>query len=531
MKTNLTLTSICLFLSAITVSAQNSAARWAEINKDALSAITGASLADTLEKGEKTWQELFASVKTGGASDPLQITRLAALTQHVMSNGTKQQCAAYGDALIKAAQSASDADVTCFFLDQLRWCGLPQHSAAITQFEQSKAPGVAALAALTRHTVNGNWHSAEAHAPRNRYAKLNSELTALKPAERMPLLLKAFDDPDPAYASIAMRWARESGGNDETRAWAAKLLTTASATHKAMLLDMLGQRGDKSARAEIEPLMKDGDNMIAVGALRAMISLGQAEFADCVPALLQDLTQERLNIVRDNLRLLKTEHLVKRLVAGYEKFSDPGKSVALELLRERRTKAAADIGVASLSSPADETVVQGFRLLRETADASQAGLLAEKLLSVSDKLRSEAQTAFAAAARRDTTAAYTKALLNKLNAATAKDKPVLLETAARIGGSQLLDAVEKAADSEDTNAATAAVRALADWADDASVPALMRHAVTAPDARRQTLALRGLSKKVAAKGFDKAKFMPAWQKARAMAGSDAQKQAVDALLK
>ena len=531
MKNTLLFTAVSLLLGAMPAAAQESAAQWSEKNSAALSSVNAAALAETLAQGEKAWEELFASVKTGGASDPLDVTRLAALTQHVMREGSKKQRAAYADALLEAARNASEADVTCFFLDQLRWCGSPRHSEAISRFEKSDAPGVAALATITRHTVNGNWRADTPAAPANRYAKLNSDIAALRSGRRMPLLLTAFADPDPAYAGIAMRWARETGGKSETRAWTAKLLTTASLPHKVMLLDMLGQRGDKTARAEIEPLMKDSDLVIASAAQHAIIRIGHAEFADCIPALLKDLPPALQTITRDNLRLLKTALVAKPLADGFDTFSEPGKRVALELLRERRVKSAAAVGIDALSSSDEETAALGYRLLRETAGAPHAGLLTEKLLSVSDKLRPEAQTAFAAAARRDAASAYTESLLKALAAAEAKQKPALLETAARVGGSKMLAAVEMAAASDDTATATAAVRALSDWVDDASIPALMRHAVTAPDARRQTLALRGLSKKIEAKGFDKTKFRAVWQQTRSASGNDKHKEAIDTLLK
>ncbi len=531
MKHILILTSLSFLLSAMPAKAQETAAMWAEKNNDAIAAITDASLAETLAQGNEAWQTLFASVKIGGDSDPLAVTHLAALTQYVMREGTKKQHRAYAEALLKSAQTATDANVTCFFLDQLRWCGLPRQAEAIRRFEQSEAPGVAALANITLKTVKGDGPANATARPANRYAKLNSDLAALKPRRRMPLMLEAFVDPDPAYAGIALKWARDTGGKSETRVWAAKLLTTKSLPHKIMLLDMLGMRGDKTARTEIEAHMQNSDDMIAAAAQRAMVKLGHGEFADSIPMLLQDLPPARQTMTREHLRLLKTTLLVKPLTGQYESFSEPGKRVALEILRERRVRSAVAIGVSALESAEKETIIQGFRLLRETAEPEQAELLAEKLLAVNDQLRPEAQTAFAAAARRDTTSAYTATLLKTLAAAQEKHKPVLLETAGRIGGEQLLAAVDQTAGSTDNESATAAVRALADWTDNASIPALMRHAVSAPDARRQTLAFRGLSKKIEAKDFDKSKYQPVWQQARATPGNEEHKKAIDALLK
>ena len=151
-----------------------SAAQWAEQQKDALAAFNDASLADTLEQGVPALEKLFAEVKTGGVSDPLVLTHIAALTQYVMKkdkrclNDTRltarvgnffrygeaaKQRKVYTDALLDAARRATEVDVTCFFLDQLRWCGLPEQAEAIKAFEKSTSKDVAALAVMTVQAV------------------------------------------------------------------------------------------------------------------------------------------------------------------------------------------------------------------------------------------------------------------------------------------------------------------------------------------------------------------------------------------
>lgn len=117
----------------------------------------------------------------------------------------KQQRKAYANALLQCAQSATAADVVCFFLDQLRWCGLPQQADAIHKLESSSAPGVAALANLTARTITDPAPDTTAAAPTTRYAQLNHDLLERKPEALMSALFAAFADPDPAYAVAARR--------------------------------------------------------------------------------------------------------------------------------------------------------------------------------------------------------------------------------------------------------------------------------------------------------------------------------------
>jgi len=356
-------------------------------------------------------------------------------------------------------------------------------------------------------------------------------LAALKPKALTPRLIQVFDGPDAAQAGVALTWARTAGGKKETALWTAKLPSVSDPVRKAMLLDMLGNRGDKTACDAVAACLADADETAAVSARNALIKLDPAAFAAQIPALLKALPPERQALARDGIRQLKTDLVKGPLTASYDAFSDTGKKAALEIIKERRIAEAADIGLKALETADDETVIAGFRLLREIAGKEQADALLAKTLASSGRVTPEGQNAFAAAARRDASGAYAAVLAKALATAPDAQKPVALETAARLGGEALLKSVEAAAGASDAALSTAAVRALADWADAASLPALLRLAVGAPDAKRQTLALRGATKKLNADGTDKKSLLPVWRGIRAQPGNDANKQALDDLFK
>ena len=520
-----------LLVAAATASAQDSAAQWAGKQQAALAAINDAALAGLLKQGAPALDALLAEVKTGYASDPVALTRIAALTQYVMRPAGTSSRAVYAGALLAAAQRTGDADVICFFLDQLRWCGMPQQAAAIRAFEKSDKPGVAALAAMTVQAVTDDRAAKAAPVKPTRHAALNAELAALPAAARTPRLLQAFDDPDPSYAGVALAHARTTGGTAETRLWAGKLATAADPVRKAMLLDLLGDRGDRTACEAVAPFLSDADDTVAFAARQALIRLDPAAFAAQLPALLKTLPPNRLALIRDGARQLKTEQLKEAVTRSYDSFSDTGKKVALELIKERRIAEAARLGLAALDATDEEAVIAGFRLLREIAGSDMAGVLVAKTLASRGRVTPEAQNALAAAARRDTSGAYAAALAKALAAAPDAQKPVALESAARVGGAELLKAVEAALAAPQADVATAAVRALCAWPDAAALPGLLRVAAKDPDARRQTLAARGVAKLFNTQRVDKKALLPVWRALRADMKNAVNQAAIDDLFK
>ena len=487
--------SLCLICAARGVAAEDTAAQWAEKQKDALATISDATLAETLKQGAPALEALFAQIKTAGASDALASTRIAALTQYVMRPGRGAERTAYADALLAAAQRAADADVICFFLNQLRWCGQARQADALRSFTHSTATGVADLAAMTIQAATDDRASKAASSADTRNAAFNKELSALNAKALTPRLLQAFDDPDIAFAGAALAWARTAGGKKETALWIAKLDAAAEPQRKIMLLDMLAARGDTSASGAVSARLSDADEGVAAAAQRALLTLSPRAFAAQIPALLSTLPPERLALARDSIRQLETGLIKKPLTRNYAAFSVSGQRVALEILKDRRTAAALPIGLAAIGSKDVETTIAGFRLLREIAGPEQAATLVGKLAATAGRVTPEAQSALSAAARR-TPAPYEAALVRALATAPAASRPVLLETAARLGGAELLKSAEAATSDADAETATAAVRALADWTDSSSVPILLRLAATSKNAKHQTLALRGLAAKI-----------------------------------
>jgi len=521
-------------LVACTGYAQKTAAQWANENAPALeSAVDPTALAELVKKGQPAYDALFAQIKTGGEADAIASVTVAALSQFVMKTDTpKPARKAFADALLAAAQKAKEADVVCFYLDQLRWCGLPEQARAITAFTASAEPSIAELAKITLYAVTDD-RNAKLKPPASPSAcrRFNQEVAKLSATSRSKRLMDAFDGADNGIAGAALVWMNEKGSAEKTADWTKKLATVTDPTRRIMLIDALALRGDKAAFEPIAQCLADADAQVVKAALAALLQLDAAVFVSRLTETLKTLAPDKMPLWRDTARQVPTDQLIKPLLADYAAFNAFGQRLALELFRERRTADALTIALAAAASEDADTAITAYRTLRDTATPKEAEVILNRLPKTPARVLSEAQGAFAAIARRDTGGATSELLRKTALVAPEPERPVFYETAARIGGDLLLGDTEKTAAAADANLSAAAIRALSAWADSSAVPALMRLALTAPDAKNQTLAQRGVTQKMTSKDINKAALNEQWKKIREADGNAEIKTAIDDLFK
>ena len=525
---------ITLAMSALACAhAQETAAQWADKNAKALQDAAGApALAALVKQGRPAYDALFARIQTGGEADPVASVTVAALTQHVMAkDAPKAARKAYADALLAAAQNAKEPNVACFFLDQLRWCGLPGQAKAIAALATSADAGVAELAKITLYAVTDDRAAKLKPSDPSACRRFNQEMAKLSAGARSKRLTEAFDGADNGVAGAALAWLNEKGNVEKTAAWAAKLATVADPTRRIMLIDALAARGDTSAVPAIEAAACQTDSPpVAKAALAALIRLDAAAFVARLTDTLKTVTPQQAPLWRDAARQVATGLLVKPLLADYAAFNGAGQKLALDLFRERRAAEAVPLAQAAAASDDADTAIAGYRVLRDVASANEAEAILTRLPKTPARAASEAQGAFAAIARRDTGGACTEMLRKAAQAADGQGRTIFYETAARMGGDTLLDDIEKTAAGADAELAAGAIRALCAWADARTVPTLMRLALTAADAKNQTLALRGATQKLSAKDTDKAAFREQWQKIRDTLPDGENKKTIDEAL-
>ncbi|MCL1920452.1 MAG: hypothetical protein FWG50_05135 [Kiritimatiellaeota bacterium] len=531
MKHLLLTTVLAAGLLACASHAQETAAQWADKNVAALkAAVEPAALAAHVKQGQPAYDALFAQIKTGGESDAIASVTVAALSQFVMTQ-PKAARKAYADALLAAAQKATAPDVTCVFLDQLRWCGLPEQAKAIAAFTKSADASVAELAAITAYAVADDRAVKLKPPAPSSCLSFNQEMAKLSASARTKRLMEAFDGADNGVAGAALVWMNEKGNVEKTADWAAKLAAVADPVRRVMLIDALAIRGDKSAFDAIFACAADADALVVKAALAALLQLDATGFVTRFTGTLKTIDGGKVGAWRDAARQVPTATLIKPLLASYATFNDEGKKLALDLFRERRTADAMIPALAATDSADENMAIAGYRALRDAGTVQNAGAILMRLPKTAGRVAPEAQAAFAAIAKRDTTDTTVGLLRKTLLSMPEAERGNLYETAARIGGKQLLDDVEKAATAADANLAGTGIRALSAWVDTDSVPTLMRLALTSADEKNRTLALRGVQQKLSAKNIDKNPLREQWNKIRETEGNADNKAAIDELFK
>jgi hypothetical protein len=514
--------------------ADQSAAEWAAKEKASLDAITKASLVEIAKGAPDSYRALFAAVKPDYKSDPVELTRIAALTQIITTSARPETRSAYADALLEAAAKAEAADVACFFLDQLRWCATKAQSAGIRELTRSEKQGVAALAAIAALAAEGHFGSQQKDAVSNPYAEYSAQIAKLGGSQKSKALLGGFDNADARIAGIALREAaqidiqdqinaldarqaesahkkRHAAGASETKLWCARLASTDDPARLTMLIDMLGARGSPEALNALAEYVGHADTAVADAAARAMIAINPEAYVKALPEVLKNLPASHADVMKKAMARLPTDLAEKGLIRDYDAYSMTGKELVIALLGARRSEKGIEMALAAINSTAAESAKSGYRLLRDCAGPKEAEILIGKLLKERHSRAGMVQDAVAGAARRDTTGTYVKMLEDAWPKAKGDSKLSLLGTFGRIGNSKLLPLVEESLKDKDPEVSTEAVRALCAWNGLDAVKALMTLACTAPDTKHRVLAQRAVEKQLGAKEVNKAEWKKQWE--------------------
>ena len=530
---------------SVSIAGLTTATKWAKAEKAKLDTINKVTLAELVKGAPATYVKLFAAVKSDYKSDPVEITRIASLTQFIVSSGNIANRSSYADELIKAAKASTAGDVTSFFIDQLRWCATPQQTTAIRKFESSKQAGVAALAKIAVFASEANFESQQKNAQKSVCSEYMQKISKMKADQRIKALLAGFDSPDLKIAGTAMRVAsqidiqdkiaevggskaeefnqqRIAVGQKGTVAWAKKLQSTRDPIRKVMLLDMLGARGNPAAATTVAECMNDADLAISAAAQNALVNISSETYTVAAPAMLKKLLASHISITEKAILRLPTKLIEISLLKDYGNYSKAGQQVTLNVLNTRRSNSGITLAIAAINGSETDSAITGYRLLKDCATAKESDILIKKIFVEDGKLLQEAQSALAMAAKRDASGSYISKLADAYGKGDTKKKQRSLEVFGRIGSKELLKLTEGTLKATDKDLVTAAVRALASWDNNDSIKALMGTTLTSSEKKQRILAQRGIQKKLGAKGVDKAPYRKMWADVSKSAQGDAE---------
>ena len=98
------------------------AVEWQNAHDREIAAATQPEELSACIKTAEAADALLAQVRSAYETDPLEATKVAAVTQFVMASDQVGR-AIWRKALLGAAEKSSEAYRTMFFLEQIRWCG------------------------------------------------------------------------------------------------------------------------------------------------------------------------------------------------------------------------------------------------------------------------------------------------------------------------------------------------------------------------------------------------------------------------
>lgn len=130
---------------------------WEKKNDAALKAtVNDAKIKELLQGGEPAAKALLAEVKPNFQTDPMKACLIAGVSQYVMKPGFEPARATWTKALLNAAAAAKTPDATCYFLDQLRWCGTADQADAVLKLAAAQPDGeVKKFAKMVASEISG----------------------------------------------------------------------------------------------------------------------------------------------------------------------------------------------------------------------------------------------------------------------------------------------------------------------------------------------------------------------------------------
>lgn len=330
-------------------------------------------------------------------------------------------------------------------------------------------------------------------------------LVAARGQGATPLLAEVLTGDDLSLQTAAIRFAGEIPGVETTKAFASLLPRLASAA-QATLLGELANRGDVAARPAVLEAAKSASAEVRIAALRALSRVGDASDALLLARVSATGDKREAEAAHESLARLSAAGANAALLRALPAADSRLRLALIRGLAARRAMVAAPallqvVGgapaggapVGSAKGNADAAVrLEAVRALGVLGDERSAPALIGFLTrTTNDEAREAAVKSLGAiyGRQRNRDAQPIVAALAK---AGVPARVALLGVLRQIGTPQALDSVRGARRDADADVRDAAVRALADWPNDATLDDLIAIARGNNEKlTHQVLALRG----------------------------------------
>jgi type 1 glutamine amidotransferase/HEAT repeat protein len=306
----------------------------------------------------------------------------------------------------------------------------------------------------------------------------------------MPRVISALSADDPFVQATALRLVRQLPGEEATAALLQQL-DRLKAPGQAMVLDILGERGDKSAAGAVVKRLDDKEDAVRAAAARAMARLGDASTVDLLAGLAASDKGTVRQAARESLVRLAGADVDKRLLAACAEGSPAVRAEVFLAMASRRTSGATALLLKAAGDADEQARTAAFDALAVLGQAEDYASLVQLLVAAKGTSEAAERAVLSVGGRLATVADRASPLLAALKAGPAEAKPPLLRLLASCGGADALQAVKANLADADAAVRDAATRALANWPDESAADDLMALVKGTANQTHRVLAMRG----------------------------------------
>lgn len=315
----------------------------------------------------------------------------------------------------------------------------------------------------------------------------------------LPLLLKQIEGQDPALLAAAWRAARELPGADVTKALAREL-EKLPAEKQAMMIRVLGDRGDRAGLPAVLDHAAKGSDNVRVVALQALPRLDDGKSSQVLlNAVTANRSVEESNAALTSLALVGGADTNAKILAALPTIPTPMRVKLIGVLGNRRADNARGELLKLAGGTDAEIQKAAFRALGQIARPSDLPELIRLTVACKeDAVKVPADLAVYSVSMKITPPEKrADPVLNALRSAKDADtRRALLRPLGAIvkvngGSEQVLETLKSALKDPDPGVRTTALRSLADWPDARPAGLMLEIVKSDPDPAHRELALRG----------------------------------------
>ncbi len=312
----------------------------------------------------------------------------------------------------------------------------------------------------------------------------------------LPLLVESLRSKDKAVFRVALAMAQKMPGGDVTRALVEelpKLQPTHQNVRQALVIYVLGARGDQAAYPVVLEAAKNASPAVRLAAVRVLAGLGRVS---AVPVLLEAAVEaegELAEAARNTLVEMPSRQQVDASLAAALTESEGRRLLVVIDVVGRRSIASTIPALLKLSDDDDQQVrAAAIGALGLTVGLDGLPALIDRLITPkTPDVAAAAKEALTKASMRmpDRDACAAK-LIDRMASAPDSAKGDLLDLLGVVGGTKALDSVSAAAKDSNEDMQDAATRVLGGWMSPDAAPVLLELAKT-QDGKFQVRSLRG----------------------------------------